>query len=197
MKGNTKEKILDAALLMFSQNGYSGTNMRELAQSLGLSKAALYKHFESKEDIWNALIEKVTRQYEENFGSKKQMPEIPDSAQKLIALTMKLADYTIHDKAIIMTRKILTIEQFRKEDARELASRHFLTDIEEMFTYIFKGMMDKNLLKKQDAQMLAFEYTAPITSMIHLCDRDPGKEPQAMEKIRAFSEHFVRTYSIR
>ncbi|MBO4220793.1 MAG: helix-turn-helix transcriptional regulator, partial [Clostridia bacterium] len=54
MANDTKERILAAALEMFSKNGYAGTNIRELTASLGLVKSGVYKHFESKEAIWNA-----------------------------------------------------------------------------------------------------------------------------------------------
>ena len=56
MAKDTKERILAASLEQFSQNGYAGTNIRELTASLGLVKSAMYKHFESKEDIWNLGI---------------------------------------------------------------------------------------------------------------------------------------------
>ena len=46
MAKDTKERILTAALEMFSQKGYEGTNIRELAASLGLVKSGIYKHFE-------------------------------------------------------------------------------------------------------------------------------------------------------
>ena len=59
MANNTKERILAAALEMFSQNGYAGTNIRELSASLGLVKSGVYKHFESKEAIWNALLDEM------------------------------------------------------------------------------------------------------------------------------------------
>ena len=53
----TKEKILAAALEMFSQNGYAGTNIRELTASLGMVKSSIYKHFASKEEIWDDLLD--------------------------------------------------------------------------------------------------------------------------------------------
>ena len=55
MAKDTKERILETALQMFSQSGYAGTNIRELTASLGLVKSSMYRHFESKEAIWNAL----------------------------------------------------------------------------------------------------------------------------------------------
>jgi len=57
MVKNTKERILDAALEIFLQNCYSGTNIRELSASLGLVKSEVYEHYESKEAIWNALLD--------------------------------------------------------------------------------------------------------------------------------------------
>jgi AcrR family transcriptional regulator len=57
MANDTKERILAAALEMFSQKGYAGTNIRELSASLGLVKSGVYKHYESKEAIWNALLD--------------------------------------------------------------------------------------------------------------------------------------------
>ena len=45
---NTKELILEEALKQFSQKGFDGTSMSDIAGPLGISKAALYKHFESK-----------------------------------------------------------------------------------------------------------------------------------------------------
>ena len=92
------------------------------------------------------------------------------------------------------TRKLLTLEQFRDKRARELATKHFLTGLTEMFTHIFAGMMDKGLVRRDDPAMLAFAYTTPISALIHLCDREPGKAGDAMEQIKAFSNHFLRSY---
>ena len=109
-------------------------------------------------------------------------------------MTMQMVNFTVHDERIIMTRKVLTLEQFRDERARELATKHFLTGLTDMFTHVFIGMMDKGLLRKDDPQMLAFAYTAPISALIHLCDREPEKTEEAMKRVEAFSRHFLKTY---
>ena len=59
MENTTKSRILEEALIMFAENGYKGTNLRDLAARLGFSKSALYKHYSSKEDIWNALLDRM------------------------------------------------------------------------------------------------------------------------------------------
>ena len=194
MANDTKERILEAALEMFSQNGYAGTNIRELSASLGLVKSGVYKHYESKEAIWNALLDEMIAYYGEHFGSSEHLPPVPDSPEGLVTMTMQMVNFTVHDERIIMTRKVLTLEQFRDGRARELATKHFLTGLAEMFTHIFAGMMDKGSLRRDDPAMLAFAYTTPISALIHLWDREPDKKEAALAKVEAFSRHFIRVY---
>ena len=194
MANDTKERILDAALEMFSRNGYAGTNIRELSASLGLVKSGVYKHYESKEAIWNALLDKMIAYYEEHFGSAEHLPPVPDTLEELVRMTMQMVNITVRDERIVMTRKLLSIEQFRDERARNLATKHFLTGLTDMFTRLFRGMMDKGLLRKDDPKMLAFAYIAPISALIHLCDREPEKTEETLKQVEAFSRHFVRTY---
>ena len=194
MAKDTKERILETALEMFSQNGYNGTNIRELTAALGLVKSSIYKHFEDKEAIWNTLLDRMIAYYDEHFGSAENLPPVPDSLEALVAMTMQMVDFTVHDEKIVMTRKLLTIEQFRDERARALATKHFLTGLSEMFTHIFSGMMDRGLLRRDDPAMLAFAYTAPISALIHLCDREPEKAEEALKQVEAFSRHFIKEY---
>ena len=194
MANDTKERILAAALEMFSQNGYAGTNIRELSASLGLVKSGIYKHYESKEAIWNALLDEMIAYYADHFGSAEHLPPVPDSLEEFVQMTMQMVNITVHDEKIIMTRKVLALEQFRDDRARELATKHFLTGLTDMFTHVFTGMMEKGLIRQDDPKMLAFAYITPISALIHLCDREPEKTEDAIRKIEAFSRHFINTY---
>ncbi len=197
MAKDMKERILAAALEMFSQKGYEGTNIRELSASLGLVKSGIYKHYESKEAIWNALLDRMIDYYGEHFGSPEHLPSVPDSLEDFIDMTLQMTDLTIHDEQIVKTRKVLTLEQYRDARARELATKHFLTGLTEMFTHIFAGMMDKGLLHQDDPEMLAFAYTTPISALIHLCDREPERTEDAMAQIEKFSRHFIAAYGVK
>ena len=196
MAKDTKERILETALEMFSQNGYNGTNIRELTAALGLVKSSMYKHFESKEAIWNALLDEMIAYYDARFGSTEHLPPVPDSLEGLVDMTMGMVNFTVHDERVIMTRKVLTLEQYRDVRARELATKHFLTGLTEMFSHVFTGMMDKGLLRKDDPKMLAFAYTTPISALIHLCDREPDKTEEAIRQVEEFSRHFARIYGV-
>lgn len=195
-KGKTKEKILDAALEAFASSGYEATSMREIAGKLGFGKSALYKHYESKEDIWNALLDEMEAYYGERFGSADNLPPTPKSLDELEALSLRMLDFTIHDERIVLTRRLLLTEQFRNERAAALAADHFLTTTENIFTTIFQNMMDAGLLRRDDPAMLAFAFTAPISALILQCDREPQMEPELIERARAFIRHFIETYGV-
>lgn len=196
MAKDTKERILAKALELFSQKGYEGTNINELMESVGLVKSAMYRHFESKEEIWNALLDRLIAYYEERFGSPEHLPPVPESTEELLVMTMRMVNFTVHDETVVMTRKLLTIEQFRDERARKLATKHFLTGLTEMFTHVFAGMMEKGLLRRDDPELLAFSYTAPVSALIHLCDREPEKTDNALVRIEAFARHFIKSYGV-
>lgn len=193
MEQSTKERILDTALEAFAANGYKGTNLRDLAAGMGLSKSALYKHYAGKEDIWNAVLDRMEAYYSARFGSPEQLPETPKSCEELIAMTMGMLDFTMSDPKVVLTRKILLTEQFHDERVRQLATLHFLTGTKDMFAKIFADMMDAGLLKRSDPEMLAFAYTAPVTALVHLSDREPDRVEEIREQIEAFLRAFLST----
>lgn len=194
MASDTKERILYKALEMFAERGYNGTNLRDLASELQLSKSALYRHYESKEEIWKAVQQMLGEYYREHFGSTENLPRIPASTDELWEMTMGMVNFTVNDETIVQLRKVLLVEQFRDESARKLASRHFLFDTAEMFLKIFKGMMENGSLKEGNPEFLALSYTAPITVLIHLCDREPDMKAFAMERLEAFVKEFIKEY---
>ena len=197
MENTTKSRILEGALVCFAENGYKGTNLRDLAASLGLSKSALYRHFDSKEAIWNAVLDQMENYYREHFGAPDMVPAVPESCEELLVLTMHQLDFTIHDPKVVLTRRILLTEQFHDDRARRFATLHFLTGTQGMYAKIFEKMMQAGILKEEDPEMLAFLYTSPVTSLIHLCDREPEKESEILQQIEAFLRHFMNTYGLR
>ncbi|NLT12597.1 MAG: TetR/AcrR family transcriptional regulator [Clostridiaceae bacterium] len=61
---DTKEKILDTALIAFSRYGYEGARMEKIASEIGINKASLYFHFSGKEEIFRVLFRRVVEKYE-------------------------------------------------------------------------------------------------------------------------------------
>lgn len=194
MENSTKTRILEEALVCFAENGYKGTNLRDLADKLNLSKSALYRHFASKEDMWNAVIEMMIDYYEESMNSAKNGGAIPKNCDELSAMTMNMLDFTMHDRKVILTRRLLLTEQFRDKRACELATMYFFTRTKDTYSKIFEQMMKDGILTKDDPEILAIEYTTPITTMLHVRDREPEKEPEIIQQIEAYVKHFISVY---
>ena len=195
MERTTKDRILDEALVMFAEHGYKGTNLRDLAARLELSKSALYKHYESKEDIWNALLDKMEAYYAQRFGSIDNLPPTPDSWEAFKQMMMGMISFTVHDPQIILTRKLLTTEQFHDARVCKLATKHFLEGTANIYAKVFEGMMENGLLKKQDPAMLAFSFTAPISALIHLCDREPVRHDEALGRMDDYVRYFISIHA--
>ena len=62
-RGNTKQEILEASLELFSVQGFEATSIAQIADAVGIRKASLYSHFESKQAILDALTKDILEQY--------------------------------------------------------------------------------------------------------------------------------------
>ncbi|MEU6577041.1 TetR/AcrR family transcriptional regulator [Streptomyces sp. NPDC046805] len=83
-RGNTRQRIQDVALELFVEQGYEKTSLREIAEHLGVTKAALYYHFKTKEEIIVSLFEDLTRPVEELIEWGKQQPDTLETKQEIV-----------------------------------------------------------------------------------------------------------------
>ncbi|MFD5428071.1 TetR/AcrR family transcriptional regulator [Streptomyces sp. NPDC127084] len=74
-RGNTRQRIQDVALELFAEQGYEKTSLREIAEKLEVTKAALYYHFKTKEDIVISLFQDLTRPLDELITWAEEQPE--------------------------------------------------------------------------------------------------------------------------
>ena len=191
---STKERILDAALTLFAENGYDGTSVEQIARIVGIKAPSLYKHYKGKEDILNELIDSAEARYEEMFGSEKNIGKVPQSQKEFIKVTMERISFTMHDPIIRKIRMLLVQEQFRNERISEVTTRHQLDGVQRMFAKIIKGMMDEGMVVEDDPKLLAAELTAPAVLQIARSDRQPQCEEECMEYIEKHLRHFCKVY---
>ena len=191
---STKEKIMDAALTLFAENGYDGTSVEQIANIVGIKAPSLYKHYKGKEEILNALIDTAEVRYEEMFGSEKNIGKVPESREEFIKMTMERISFTMRDTIIRKTRMLLVQEQFRNERISEATTRHQLDGIQRMFAKIIKVMMDEGIAAPDDPELLAVELTAPAVLQIARSDRQPQCEKECMEYIEKHLRHFCKVY---
>jgi AcrR family transcriptional regulator len=112
---DTKQRILDVALDLFTEQGYDGTSLRQIAEQLGVTKAALYYHFESKEDILMALHMRL-----HDFGKDAlvRIGEGPVSLALWEELLDDIVDEMLSQRKIFLMheRNQATLEKLHRED---------------------------------------------------------------------------------
>lgn len=192
---STKEKILDAALTLFAQNGYEPTSMEQIASEVGIKAPSLYKHFKGKEDIFNTLLDLAETRYEENFGSADNFL-IPESVEEFISSTMNSISFTINDPLIRKIRIFLVKEQFRNKRLADITTRHQILGLQKMYTKIVKVMMDKGLLSKDDPSAVSMELIAPAVLYVSRADREPEFREEALKviekQLRRVCSHYAK-----
>lgn len=117
-KGNTRQEILDAALELFSVQGFEATSISQLAEAVGIRKASLYSHFENKQAILDTLLETTLEEYDKHSIFARADWDDPDFTRNKEDMTPEAAErlclgqvrYILHDPRISRARKMLTIE---------------------------------------------------------------------------------------
>jgi len=83
-RGDTRQRIQDVALELFAEQGYEKTSLREIAERLDVTKAALYYHFKTKEEILVGIFEDLTRPMEELIAWGKGQPHTLETKQEVL-----------------------------------------------------------------------------------------------------------------
>ncbi|WP_423509700.1 TetR/AcrR family transcriptional regulator [Streptomyces xinghaiensis] len=83
-RGDTRRRIQDAALSLFVEQGYEKTSLREIAAQLDVTKAALYYHFKTKEDILISIFEDRTRPLDELIAWGREQPRNQETKRELL-----------------------------------------------------------------------------------------------------------------
>ena len=198
-RGNTKEAILENALELFSIDGFEATSISRIADAVGIRKASLYSHFESKEAILDALVKEVLEEYEKHsifLGTDwdKDDSALPLNADDAVKMIKGQISYIIHDKAISRARKMLVIEQFRNKELALLQTRQNYTDVLGYFTGMMNGLIRKGVLRDEEAETMAAQLCLPISVWINLIDREPKRETEVMDKVEKHIRQFFRVY---
>ena len=83
-RGNTRQRIQEVALELFAEQGYEKTSLREIAERLDVTKAALYYHFKTKEEIIVSLFEDLTKPIEELIEWGRRQPHTLATKQEIV-----------------------------------------------------------------------------------------------------------------
>lgn len=202
VKGNTKQEILDAALELFSVQGYESTSISQIAEAVGIRKASLYSHFENKQAILDVLMQTTLEQYEKHSIFAKADWSNPDFTRDKENMTPEMASqmlmgqirYILHDPQISRARKMLTIEQFRNTQMAQLQTKQNYTDVMCYFTGFVHFLIRQGKLKDSDPEIMAAQFCLPISVWLNLCDREPECEKEVMKLMERHIQKFFEVY---
>ena len=202
-KGNTKQEILEASLDLFSVQGFEATSISQIADAVGIRKASLYSHFESKQAILDAIVKEVLEQYaqhsifaladwEDPDFTKDKQHMTPDAAVQMIQRQLR---YILHDPSISRSRKMLVIEQFQNRSLAKLQTKQNYEDVMRYFTGLVGFLIRQGVLAEDDPEIMAAQLCLPISVWINLCDREPEREREVMELVERHIRQFFRLYA--
>ena len=132
---NRKEEILIVALHLFARDGYEAVSVSQIAGELGMTKGALYRHYKSKRDIFDCIVQRMEQQDGEQAGEydmpqedKEKMPEKYEkvSFDDFVEYSKSMFEYWTEDDFASSFRKMLTIEQFRSEEMQKLYQQYLV-----------------------------------------------------------------------
>ncbi|MCR5451103.1 MAG: TetR/AcrR family transcriptional regulator [Lachnospiraceae bacterium] len=200
-KSNTREEILEAALDYFSVNGYEATSISQLADAVGIRKASLYSHFASKQEILDTVVETTLKGYADHSIFANANWDDPDFTRDKLGMTEEdvvkhvqgQIRYILHDPRVSRGRKMLMIEQFRNKELSVLQTKQNYTDVLHYFEGMLKFLIREGRLKNMDSEIMAAQFSSPITVWINLCDREPEREDEVMELVR---KHIIQFFEI-
>ena len=133
--GNRKEEILIVALHLFARDGYEAVSVSQIAGELDMTKGALYRHYKSKRDIFDCIVQRMEQQdgeqateYDMPEEEKEKMPEQYEnvSLDDLVEYSKSMFEYWTEDDFASSFRKMLTIEQFRSEEMQNLYQQYLV-----------------------------------------------------------------------
>ena len=204
---NTKELILEEALKQFSKKGYDGTSMSDIAAPLGISKAALYKHFASKQQIFDRIIVESEVKYKDFFEklsvhpgngknvelNKKDVDVYTGiSAEGLSENVLTFVRFSMTDKYSKQVRQMMTISQFQSKELGEMYTKRYVDAMLGYDEKLFEQLIKTGVIKKGDPKVLAAMFYAPVTMYMGIWDREPNRAKECEKAIKNHVEQFFQ-----
>ena len=200
---DTKHKILDEALTLFSEKGFANVFVNEIAERVGIKAPSLYKHYKSKQAIFDAIIDEMNHRFEQQAQALtidgtdpaadaevyKNMDE-----DHLVKLGTDLFKYYLHDSYTRRFRKMLTIEQFQDKDLARVYSQQYF-DMPLSYQGMLLGLLvSQGLLVTENVPIMTLHFYAPIYMLLTVCDREPEREQEALELMEEHIRQFDKLY---
>lgn len=201
---DTKEKILITALQLFARDGYEAVSVRTIAEELNITKGALYRHYKNKRAIFDSIVERMiqidakrARDYRvpaEQYDTMSDSYE-HTSVKDIQKYTIEQLIFWTEDDFASPFRKMLTLEQYRNEEMAELYSQCLIAGPVAYMEDLFRELIKKGVLKKENPRQLAVEYYAPLFLLISMSDK-AGNNEEYIDIISNHTKYFIQSHML-
>ncbi|MBQ8731128.1 MAG: TetR/AcrR family transcriptional regulator [Lachnospiraceae bacterium] len=200
---NTKKRILNEALTLFAEKGYGNVYVGQIADAVGIKAPSLYKHYKSKQDIFNAILEEMKNNYDRQANALNMHGSDVNadagifssiSEDKLVEMGVGLFSYFLHDEYVCKFRKMLTIEQFHNSELSQLYTKQYIDEPLSYQSAMLAMLTGAGVLSLEDSHIMALHFYSPIYMLLTLCDRHPERESEAIELLKQHIKQFNKIY---
>lgn len=201
---NTKEIILQEALKLFSQRGYDGVSVRDIAKEVGIRESALYKHYAGKQDIFDSLLKRMEEEYKKAILSI-QLPQgsLAEDARQyeenglegLKRMCAALFLFFLKDEYARAFRRMLTMEQYRSDAVGETFRSYFIDSPLHYQEALFAEMIRQGHFRPADPKAMALQFYAPIFMLLSKCETSEEQEKAGLELLEKHIEQFEALYA--
>ncbi len=197
----TRELILHAALRLFSERGYEGVSMRDLASEVGIRAASIYNHFSGKEDIFNCLLAEMENRYVKIIevlnipdGDPREaaMNYIGITEERLQEIAVGIFLYFAKDEFAAPFRRMITAEQYRDSAAGDAFRNMFIDTVLEFQTGLFQALAEQGEFIDADPGTIALHFYSPI--FLLLVSYDESREGEILQTLKKHVSQFSRLY---
>lgn len=195
-KISNRERIFDVSIDLFSEYGYDGVSVRQIAKEVGIRESSIYNHYPSKESILDSILEYYINRMLANDIPVEQASENLDVGfdyfyrAGLIAFTSQLID----EKMSKITRIIL-IESYHNEKIRMFMKNSIISQAVEGWIVLFDLMKSKRLIRQDcDTRQLAESFYKYGLFLLyeHYIINYPEDDEKFIENLRKKSENHIK-----
>lgn len=170
MMGDTKQKILDVSLDLFSQKGFSAVSIRDICAQVNIKESSIYYHFKNKQAIFDELLHRFEQVATDMMVRLEQSLSVQScSMEKPFYQTVSDTFFENYfmDHFCNKIMRLLLIEQFGSSEVQKIYDYWMFEKPLEFQSKVFYTLMKIGILPKTDSQYLAVKYYAPIYFFAH------------------------------
>ena len=157
MKVNNKDRIFDVSIDLFSEFGYDGVSIRQIAKNVGIKESSIYNHYKSKEAILDSILNfYIEQMLSEDIPIEDASANLDVGFDHFYRAGLNAFTGQLRDEKMSKITRIILIESYHNEKINEFLKRSILEEAIRGWTGLFDLMKSKRMIREDaDSRQLA------------------------------------------